>query len=112
MKSIKRRRLSKQAWSEVMRRFEDAGTTVRQFCAHEGVSTQSFFRWRERLAGVREMRTAMAQTSALVRQPRSETNRFVELGELPGAAAPTHAGAGLELRLELGGGVVLQIVRR
>jgi hypothetical protein len=112
MKSIKRRRLSEQAWSEIMRRFEGAGITVRQFCAHEGVSTQSFTRWRERLAGERELRTAMAQASELARQSRSEASRFIELGELPGAAAATQTGAGVELRLELGGGVVLQIVRR
>jgi hypothetical protein len=35
---------------------------------------------------------------------------FIDLGRLAG---PSHeAGAGLELRLDLGGGVVLQIVRR
>ena len=112
MKAIKRRRLGKQAWSEIMRRYEGAGTTVRQFCAHEGLSTQSFSRWRGRLAGEREIRTSTAQTSALIGQPRSEAASFIELGELPGAAAPSQTGAGLELRLELGGGVVLQIVRR
>ena len=112
MKAIKRRRLSKQAWSDVMRRFEGARTTVRQFCMQEGLSTQSFFRWRGLLEGGRELRTATAQTSAPMRQPRGEAGNFIELGELPGAPAPTHTSAGLELRLDLGGGVVLQIVRR
>lgn len=112
MKAVKRRRLSKQAWSDIMRRFEGAGTTVRQFCVQEGVSTQSFFRWRGLLEGGRELRTATAHTSALMRQPPSKADSFVELGELPGAAAPPHTSAGLELRLELGGGVVLQIMRR
>lgn len=111
MKAIKRRRLSKQAWSEIMRRFEGAGTTVMQFCAQEGLSTQSFYRWRGRIAGG-EVRTPTPKSSALIRQPRCEAGSFIELGELPGAAAPSHTTAGLELRLELGGGVVLQIVRR
>ncbi len=112
MSAIKRRRLSKQEWSEVMRRFEGAGATVKRFCAQEGLSTQSFYRWRDRLGGDGDVRAPTPPTSALFRQPRSEADSFIELGELPGAAPPAHAGAGLELRLELGGGVVLQIVRR
>jgi len=35
---------------------------------------------------------------------------FIDLGHL--ATPPRDAGAGVELRLDLGGGVVLQIVRR
>lgn len=112
MSAIKRRRLSKQEWSEVMRRFEGAGATVKRFCTQEGLSTQSFYRWRDRLDGDGGVRAPTPPTSALIRQPRSEADSFIELGELPGAAAPAHLATGLELRLELGGGVVLQIVRR
>ncbi|UUZ64610.1 transposase [Polaromonas sp. P1-6] len=95
MGAIKRGRLSKQAWSEVMRRFEGAGATVKRFCAQEGLSTQSFYRWRGRLAGGSEMRTPTPKTSALIRPPRCETSSFIELGELPGAAAPAHWPQGL-----------------
>lgn len=112
MSAIKRRRLSKQAWSEVMQRFEGAGTTVGQFCAQEGLSTQSFYRWRGRVASGGEVPTPSPKPSALSRQPRSEAGSFIELGELRAAVAPTPTPAGFELRLELGGGVVLQIVRR
>jgi len=38
------------AWRRRMRRFEGAGLTVGRFCEKEGVSTASFYRWRKRLA--------------------------------------------------------------
>lgn len=112
MKAIKRRRLGKQAWSDVMRRFEGAGATVSQFCVREGLSAQSFYRWRQRLAVDGQEAASRAQTSALMRQRPSEAGSFIELGELPGAQPALQAGGALELRLDLGGGVVLQIVRR
>ncbi len=111
MKTIKRRRLSKQAWSEVMQRFEGCGTTIGQFCAQEGVSTQSFSRWRGRLAAGVQAGAAKAKAPALMRQ-RREAGNFIDLGELPEPATSRPVAAGVELRLELGGGVVLQIVRR
>lgn len=64
MSAIKRRRLSKQAWSEVMWRFEGAGATVKRFCAQEGLSTQSFYRWRDRLGGDGEVRAPRGQRHA------------------------------------------------
>ena len=45
----RRRRLDTRSWREVMLRFGEAGTTVSAFCAREGLSTSSFYRWRERL---------------------------------------------------------------
>ena len=107
----RRRRLDPRSWREVMLRFGEAGTTVGAFCAREGLSTSSFYRWRERLGPVGD-----AADAAPRRGGRSElavpptAAGFIDLGHL---AAPTRAaGAGLELRLDLGGGVVLQIVRR
>ncbi|MCB9922987.1 MAG: transposase [Planctomycetaceae bacterium] len=36
-------------WGERIERFEQAGRTVAQFCAAEGVSTASFYQWRRKL---------------------------------------------------------------
>ena len=38
------------AWRRRVRRFEHSGLTVVRFCKEEGVSTASFYRWRNRLA--------------------------------------------------------------
>ena len=38
------------AWRRRVRRFGRSGLTVVRFCAEEGVSTASFYRWRKRLA--------------------------------------------------------------
>lgn len=47
----------------------------------------------------------------LMRQ-RREAGNFIDLGELPDSATSRPVAAGVELRLDLVGGVVLQIVRR
>ena len=107
----RRRRLDTRSWREVMLRFSEAGTTVSAFCAREGLSTSSFYRWRERLDSVGDAGGAAPRRggrSELAVQPTAAG--FIDLGHLAGPARDV--GAGLELRLDLGGGVVLQIVRR
>lgn len=104
-----RRRLSEAQWREVMRRFDGAFATVEDFCADEGVSAASFYRWRALLAqsspaGHRptvSARRDLTPVRAAVAAPG-----FVDLGALG------EHGAVLELRLDLGGGVVLQLSRR
>ena len=107
----RRRRLDTRSWREVMRRFGESGTTVSAFCAREGLSTSSFYRWRERLGSVGDAGGAAprrAGRSELAVPPSAAG--FIDLGRL---GEPTRdAGTGVELRLDLGGGVVLQIVRR
>ena len=107
----RRRRLDTRSWREVMLGFGEAGETVSAFCAREGLSSSSFYRWRERLGSVGDAGGAALRhggRSELAVPPRAAG--FIDLGHL--ATPPRDAGAGLELRLDLGGGVVLQIVRR
>jgi hypothetical protein len=106
-----RRRLDASSWREVLLRFAEAGMTVSEFCAREGLNKSSFYRWRERFA-----LCSKAAVQAPRRSERAELAAlpaaagFIDLGHLAG---PTRdAGGALELRLDLGGGVVLQIVRR
>ena len=89
----RRRRLDTRSWREVMLRFGEADMTVSAFCAREGLSTSSFYRWRERLGSVGD-----AGGAALPRGGRAQL-----------AVRPRAAGF---IDLDLGGGVVLQIVRR
>ena len=102
----KRRRLNERAWRESFKRFDSSGLTVEAFCQREGLSRSSFNRWRLRLP------ILPGDAPTLRSQPDDAkiTPSFVDLGLL-GAAVPA-ATAGLELRLELGGGLSLTLVRR
>ena len=104
----KRRRLNERAWRELFKRFDGGGLTVEAFCQREGLSRSSFNRWRSRLP----MRTgAAAATASGASDARQHVApAFVDLGLL--GAAGTRAPAGLELRLDLGGGLSLTLVRR
>lgn len=103
---VRRRRLDEPAWREVLQRFDGARMTVEDFCRAEGLCRSSFTRWRRRLRTPAE-----AAAPVVVKASKQETPAaFVDLGVLGGAgAAPLPA---LDLRIELGGGVVLHLVRR
>jgi hypothetical protein len=98
-----RRHLSVEAWQEVFGRFDASGESVTGFCKREGLHTSSFNRWRQRLSG---QPTAQAKTLGKAPRPAPAAS-FIEMGSM--AAGP--ASGRLEVRLDLGGGVVLQLVR-
>lgn len=110
MSTTKRRRLDVSGWREAMRRFDAAATSVQAFCAGEGLSTKSFYRWRKRLDRAVQVDQLLARPTrhgATPPVPARSTTGFVELGSL------LSGGAGaLELRLDLGGGVLLTLTRR
>jgi len=91
------RRRSAQAWRALVEGFGASGLTLPQYCAREGICMASYHRWR-RLLATRPPQ-AMTATAAKV------APAFVDLGALTGAVSR------LELRLDLGGGVILQIAR-
>lgn len=104
-KTRTRRHLSAQAWGEVFRRFDGSGESVTGFCKREGLHTSSFRRWQRRLAGT--------PITPQAREPREATRQaaaasFIEMGAMGAASEPMGR---LEVRLELGGGLVLQLVR-
>jgi hypothetical protein len=91
-------------WQQRLARFAASGQPVKAFCEAEWVSEATFYRWRQRLG---ETGDAVAPATS-----------FIDVGVLPLAAqsAPaTHgepADTALEIRLDLGHGLVLHIVRR
>lgn len=110
MSGQRRRRLGAGTWRELMRRFDASGSTVSEFCAREGLCQSSFYRWRARVGSPSGM-GALARPAGgrtLPEQPAAAS--FIDLGSL--ASARRDASNCLELRLDLGGGIVLQIVRR
>ncbi len=103
---VRRRRLDEPAWREVLQRFDGARMTVEDFCRAEGLCRSSFTRWRRRLRTPAEAAVAVVAKASKQEAPAA----FVDLGLLGGAgAAPLPA---LDLRIELGAGVVLHLVRR
>lgn len=94
MQPIRRRR-DAQAWQGVLTRFTQSGMSAPAFCQRERISPASLYRWR-----------ALLGSSAPSDSPRVVSAAdFVDLGTL----APP---AGVELRLDLGGGLLLQLTRR
>ena len=113
---LKRRRLNARAWRELLKRFDTAGVTVDEFCQGERLSRSTFNRWRARLQVQSGDSLALARRRASGEKTRAPAlapspTPFVDLGLLGAANAGAPAPA-LELRLELGGGVVLHLVRR
>ena len=103
-----RRRLDEQSWRGVLERFDGAAMTVQEFCLREGLTRSSFMRWRARLLSSSKRVPAPAVAKALAGAPKPS---FVDLGLL-GATAPVAEHAGLELRIELGGGLSVHLVPR
>lgn len=102
MQKSKRRRLSAEAWRGMLERFEGSGLSAEGFCEQEGISLASLKRWRLRcrqdVSGAAARRTDMSVAAP-------EAAEFVDLGALrPG-------GSRVELRLDFGSGVVLQLAR-
>lgn len=91
-----RMRRSREHWQAVLARFGSAGLSVAAFCARESISEASYYRWRGLLSS--------SGTGHDVAHP---ARAFVDLG--PMASGPREAR--LEVRLDLGGGVVLHVVR-
>lgn len=109
----RRRRLDAGTWGQVLERFAAAGTTVGEFCARERLSASSFYRWRERLqsSGLQAMQPRQPQQPSGTGVALSPSAAgFIDLGHLPDLSRG--AEGVLELRLDLGRGVVLQIIRR
>ncbi len=92
-----------EEWRHRLARFATSGQQIKSFCQAESVSEAVFYRWRKQLSA-----TSIAAPAA----------GFIDVGMMPSVPAltvPTQcdsAAAALEVRLDLGHGLVLQIVRR
>lgn len=100
MKKTTRRRLSAKAWPGMLARFEESGFTAVAFCERDGISSNSFYRWRLRLRG-----SASQDSTDKGRSVTSAAAGFIDLGALHGDSSR------LELRLDLGVGMLLHLVR-
>ena len=101
MQRTKRR--SAEAWRAMVARFAQSGSTEDAFCEGEGVSPKLFHRWRTKRGSTAPR--AVLNKPAPVAPSSASTAGFVDLGSLK------DAGSRLEMRLDLGGGVQLHVVR-
>lgn len=103
-------RRSEQQWKALVEGFAQSGLSVGEYCRSVAVSEASFYRWRGLLAG-----TACAQPAhASAKTTGKSVAGFLDLGTLQsgaGGAVATNAAGRLELTLDLGGGLVLRLVR-
>jgi hypothetical protein len=86
-------------WRETITRQEGSGLSVAAFCRKERINAWTLYGWRSRLRGVRD------KTVSEPLPVRAPSGGFIDLGAL------REGDAGWEIRLELGGGVVLQLRR-
>ena len=92
-------------WRELVDRQGQSGLTVAAFCEREALSVASFYGWRSKL---RQKLDVGSVPSAVTEKPSAtemSTGGFIDLGAL-GMRGPR-----IEVRLEFGGGVALQLVR-
>jgi len=88
-----------QAWGELVKRQRASGLSVSAFCRREGINAWTFYGWRSRLRS--------AQSRQLESRPvPAEGASFIDLGALGSPAAQRW-----EVRLDLGEGIVLHLVR-
>jgi len=109
------RETAQAQWRARLQRFAQSGCSVAQFCAAEGVSGWSFYRWRRKLGGD----ASSKRPSVGARRGKAgamPSRGFIDAGVARVGGSEPQAtiasAAAVELRLELGGGLVLQVLRR
>jgi transposase-like protein len=88
MKAKGRRYRKPEEWREIIKRQQESGLTVKDFCVRESIHENGFYKWRQKL-----------RIEAPVVQPR-----FVELN-----SACLAGGAPVRVELQLPNGAILRI---
>lgn len=94
-------RRDRNEWQSLLSGFEQSALSVEAYCRRESISAASFYRWRGILGFKARMRSdvpAVHDTAPV----------FVDIGALN--ASPVHRPR-LDLKLDLGEGLVLHLVR-
>ena len=112
------RALRAKEFGEQQLRYEASGKSVTAFCRDERVAESTFYQRRARLKGGKRAAPRSERTAA-----GKERSGFIDAGPMviavPGdrglragcamRGAPAEPGSGVEVRLELGGGLVLYV---
>ena len=92
-------RRGQREWRLLLAKFSASGLGVSAFCRSEEFSEASFYRWRAKLSDVVDRGDVVVRESAA---------SFVDLGALNSQASPRPR---LDLKLDLGEGLVLHLAR-
>ncbi len=99
------------AWRNRLQRHAQSGKSIAAFCRDEAVSTASFYIWRAKLATTSGPAAHLTQPAAFIDLGAIKDTVSVTSIAHPSASAcmPT---AEIDVRIDLGGGIVLTITRR
>jgi hypothetical protein len=100
MDQIRRIKRSEATWRELFARHASSGISVLEFCRAEAINPGVFRRWRSMLNG-----GGMQGAKPQARAAAKAVTPFIDLGAVGGSSSR------MEVRLELGGGVVLTVAR-
>ena len=89
-----------QEWTERLARFKKSNQTVSSFCAAEGVSTPSFYKWKQRLADTGRAKSRKRRQRALA------PNRSVGFQSV--LVTPLREGAA-SVKIQLPGGTLIEL---
>ncbi|WP_075791477.1 IS66 family insertion sequence element accessory protein TnpA [Massilia putida] len=104
--------ISKEAaWRSRLLRHAQSGKTIAAFCRDESVSTASFHIWRSKLAAASRHAATPGQPAAFIDLGTIANTSGVTAMVHPPASVSTPT-AGIDIRIDLGGGTVLTITRR
>ena len=100
-------------WRKCVARQAASGKTIAVFCREERIGKSTLSYWRKRLGvvGAASMPKLAAVATPFLDVGRVKAARWQQHLASPAGSAPNLPPAGIELRLELGGGVVLHIAR-
>jgi len=104
MEQIVRQRRSESVWREIVARQEQSGLTVQEFCEREGLKAASLYGWRVRVRQEPAGKSVPPQLSTRARA-KKPSHQFIDLGAIDSSRGR------FEVRLDLGGGVQLHLVR-
>jgi putative transposase len=105
MEKVGRQLRSESAWRELVDRQEQSGLTVAQFCEREGIKSASLYGWRSHLREGSKGGAATEMAPKKARPREAASSGFIDLGALGSTRSR------FEIRLELGHGVLLHLVR-
>ena len=95
-------RRSREEWQALLQRFDARHDSVSAFCARESISEASYYRWRGLLPGALQQHEPAAP---------SGPSAFLDLGHLPASPLASQPRTRFDLKLDLGGGLALHLVR-
>ncbi len=98
-KKSKGSRRSQNEWQSLLAKFGGSGMGVEAFCQREAISAASFYRWRSRLSNGGDGGEVEGGDTA---------SAFVDLGTMNGALSRRPR---IDLKLDLGEGLILHLVR-